>query len=105
MKYFETDEEGNFTISELVGKMDEFLIEMGSKMDSYSNKHMKFKMVEKFGHELVLTSSEGQSCVVNLKNNVQNIINNLRIRVSELSNFTENDGWFVFRYHFYCFGK
>ena len=49
--------------------------EVGSKMEPYSYKHMKFRMVEKFGHELTINPSEGRSCVVTLQCNLEHVMN------------------------------
>ena len=63
MKYFLRNEDGNFSISDLVKQMAGYLAEMGSDVEPYSNRYMKVKMVEHFGHDLILTSLEGKSCV------------------------------------------
>ena len=76
MSFFEKNEEENLTVSDLARKMSEHLNE--SEVEGYTNKYMKTKMIETYGDELIISSSEGRSDVVNLKLNVNKIISKFR---------------------------
>lgn len=65
-KYFEENDEEQFTINELAEIMQSYL--KNSKIPAYDRTHIKAKLIEQhYGEEIVITSGEGKSSLVTLR--------------------------------------
>jgi len=86
VKYVESSEGKVISVSDLVQKMTELC---GDK--SYSTKHMKNKLIEHFGTDIVIGELDGKSDIITLKITASYIIHNFhKSQKNEASNEREN---------------
>ncbi|XP_060587651.1 uncharacterized protein LOC132743142 [Ruditapes philippinarum] len=86
VRYVETSEGKVISVSDLVKKMTELC---GDK--SYTAKHMKNKLIEHFGSDIVIGNLDGKSDIITLKTTASSIIHNFHKRQqNEQSDEQEN---------------
>ncbi|XP_060603948.1 uncharacterized protein LOC132756825 [Ruditapes philippinarum] len=86
VRYVETSEGKVISVSDLVKKMTELC---GDK--SYTAKHMKNKLIEHFGSDIVIGNLDGKSDFISLKTTASSIIHNFHKRQqNEQSDEREN---------------
>ena len=70
-KYLEDNDDEQLTMSDLVSKMEEYC---NDKIDAYSKKHMKRKIIDHFGEEVLISNSQTKEDVVTLKSTAKKIL-------------------------------
>ena len=71
-KYLEENDDEQITITDLIHKMETIL--MGTDISAYSFTHMKSKLVEHFGDNLIITELNGKLNVVTFRRTAANIL-------------------------------
>ena len=74
--YLQENDDEQKTISDLIEKMKQYLMDSGSDCTSYRFTYMKNKLKEHFGDELVITEISGKSSIVTLKTTAASILHN-----------------------------
>ena len=70
-KYLEDNDDEQLTMSDLVSKMEEYC---NDKIDAYSKKHMKRKIIDHFGEKVLISNSQTKEDVMTLKSTAKNIL-------------------------------
>ena len=74
--YLQENDDEQKTISDLIEKMKQYLMDSGSDCTPYRFTYMKDKLKEHFGDELVITEISGKSSIVTLKTTAASILHN-----------------------------
>ena len=70
VEYFKENDDGKITVANLSQKMGEYLQDMGSESQVYSNKYLQIKLCNSFGKEPIISSADGLSDTLTLKSHV-----------------------------------
>lgn len=74
MLFLKENDDEQITLQDLVMKMDECLRDLGSTAPPFSNKHMKSKVKEHFGNQIIVTEINGKSNVVTFKSTAEAVL-------------------------------
>lgn len=73
-EYLKSNDDEHTSVNDLKSKMQEILLQKGSKMEAYSEKYLKEKLLQYFKNEIIITNMKGKKNVVTFRTSAERIL-------------------------------